>query len=285
MSRWLQFWFSPQAPDNLGFCRLLFFGWALIRYLPLDYRPLAFAPAALWFPIDLFHDLALPVLSEYGIGGLQMAWKIALFLSCAGILTRASSAVSFAIGAYLLGLPNNFGKTNHDDAAVILVMFLLAASRCGDAWSVDSLLRKRSRTPHGDYRWPIRGVQVLLALVFVGAGLSKLRNGGLYWFSADTLQILLLQHQHFHEPFTMSGLTLARHPVLCRLMATSSILIELAYPLALFSIRVRWLLIPASIAMLLAFRALLGPDFTSLIACSIFWVDWTTLLRRSETSP
>lgn len=282
MTHWLRFWFSPEAPASLGICRVLFFGFLLIIYLPLDYRVLAEAPAALWFPIGLFRDFGLQLPAADTIGYLQAAWKAGLVLSCIGLATRASTVVSFVLGTLVLGLPNNLGKTNHNDAAVVLVMLVLAASRCGDACSIDSLLlRRRVVKPGGDYRWPVRCVQVLLALVFFGAGLSKLRTGALYWFSGDNVQIMLLQHAVFHEPLTRGGLWIAQYPLLSRLIATTTVFIELTYPLALFSARVRWLLVPASLCMLSGIRVLMGPDFTPLMICSIFWVDWAALLPRS----
>ena len=59
-----------------------------------------------------------------------------------GIATRASTAVSFVFGIYLMGLPNSFGRTHHLDQLLIWAFLVMAFSRCGDAWSVDALIRK-----------------------------------------------------------------------------------------------------------------------------------------------
>src|SRR4030095_11795292 len=104
-----------------------------------------------------------------------------------GFFSRPSMVVSFAAGSYLLALPHNFGQTYHFDAMLVFVLGALALSRAGDAWSLDALVRSSSDPtgtapqPSGEYTWPIRLVWVLMAFVFFGAGLSKLRHAGLEW--------------------------------------------------------------------------------------------------------
>ena len=123
---------------------------------------------------------------------LQVIWKAALLLSCLGLFTRLSTATSFLLGAYLLGLPHNFGKTDHYDAVLVLILSIMACSRCGDSWSAHRLLsasRRRAveRPVSGEYTWPIRLAQVMLSLVFFAAGVAKLRHAGLAWIASDKL--------------------------------------------------------------------------------------------------
>ena len=74
------------------------------------------------------------------VSSFEIIWIVALVLSCIGLLTRWSIGVALVLGIYLLALPNNFGKTGHGDAILVLTMGILALSKCGDAWSVDSLI-------------------------------------------------------------------------------------------------------------------------------------------------
>ena len=98
------------------------------------------------------------------------------------------------VGAYLMGLPHNFGQTQHFDTLVVFASGALALSRAGDACSFDGLIaaaRGRSLSPppdDGEYRWPIRFVWVAMALIFCAAGVSKLRHSGLEWIFSDNLE-------------------------------------------------------------------------------------------------
>ena len=78
---------------------------------------------------------------------VEGTWKAALVLSCLGLFTRASTVASFVLGLYLLGLPQNFiGEAwYHYDMLVVIVLGILAFSRCGDAFSADRLIRQARR--------------------------------------------------------------------------------------------------------------------------------------------
>src|SRR6476661_8411448 len=155
-------WFAPDSPTNLGFSRALLFALILWFYFSYNYVTWARLPAAFAnTPIFLFRLLHLPIASPAVVGAIQLAWKVCLFLSCIGLFTRFATKVAFLAGIYLMAIPNNFGKTGHGNGILVLTMFILALSRCGDGWSVDSLIRaSRERDParsptarSGEYRW------------------------------------------------------------------------------------------------------------------------------------
>ena len=77
-------------------------------------------------------------------------------------------------------------------------------------------------------------------------------------------------------PLTDWGVWLARHRLLCRAIAFSVVVLEFAYPLALFWAPARRLLIPSAILMLVGFRILMGPD-SALIVAHVFWIPWMWL--------
>jgi hypothetical protein len=282
-ARWLEFWFAPAPPTTLAVCRILFFGAILAQYSRFDVRGVGDLPEALWEPTWLFAALDLPLATDPALRWLQIAWKTALLLSCVGLATRVSTVVSFGLGFYLLGLLHNFGKVNHDDAIIILVLGVMALSRAGDAMSLDATIaRLSSRSPvvvsSGEYTWPLRCVCLALALIYLAAGVGKLSSGGFEWVTSDHLALLLLRNQYEYQPPTAWGPWLARWPALCHALAAATILIELSYPLALASRRARLLVVPSAIAMQLAIGLLIGPRFYTLIACNLFWVPWASAL-------
>src|SRR5580704_7755962 len=94
---------------------------------------------------------------------------------------------------FLLGLPSCFGKIHHLDGFPVLLLGILALSRCADALSVDRALRSSRALPSGremrskpearaevswQYGWPLRLGQTLFLLVFFAAGCAKLYNSG-----------------------------------------------------------------------------------------------------------
>lgn len=290
--RWGIFWFEPASPVNLGFCRILFFGALFALYLPQDVVAWAEVSPVFWKPIGLFRCLYLPLLSAPLLAVIQALWKVTLGLSCIGLFTRLSTVTSFILGVYVLGLPYNFGVLSHGNAILVFVLGIMALSRCGDSWSVDQLLRvaRRGSEPSathplisGEYTWPIRVVWLVMALIFFGAGVSKLRHSGMEWIASDNMAILLVQSHYFLtgvEPLTTWGLHLAQYDWLCRLLAATTVVFEIGYPLGLFSRRARWLIVPAMAFIQIGIRVLMGPAFWEFVICTLFWVRWDHVSLR-----
>jgi predicted DCC family thiol-disulfide oxidoreductase YuxK len=285
---WKQFWFEPSESTNVSLCRLLFFGIFVTHYLGRDTSAWADVPDIFWMPIPLFKFLHLPVLSSNLLAILDYTWKGALTLSCFGLLTRPSTVISFILGVYLLGLPQNFGKTHHVETLVVLIMGIMAFSRCGDGWSIDRLIRLWRRqdstqqmraTLSGEYTWPIRLIWALFVLVFFGAGISKIRHSGLEWVLSDNMKYLLIRHHYSHEPLTSWGLYLAEYSWLCQLLAAATLVLEIGSPLALFSHRLRSLIVPGLFFMQVGIWILMGVLFLEYLFCFLFWIPWNRLLR------
>jgi hypothetical protein len=273
----MHFWFEPTDPSNLGICRALFFGLVFSGFLPYDVSIWSEVGEVFWMPIPLFRYMHLPVLSHEVIEILQVAWKVALGFSCVGLLSRISTFTSFVLGVYLLGLPNNFGKTHHMDAILVLVMGILALSRCGDSWSIDQLIRKARHNDDplanpplfsGEYRWPVRLVQVLITLIFFGAGVSKIRHSGLDWILSDNLAFLLLERNR------ALGVEIAQHAWVFKLLATGTVVAEVGFPLVLINRILRFILVPGMFMIQIGIIILMGINFKQLMICYLFWVPW-----------
>lgn len=288
VSAWQRFWFDPAPAGDLGLSRLLFFGGLSLIYLTHDFSPWATVSPAHWQPIWLFERPQLPVLPATGLEVVQAVWKLSLLTSCAGLFTRVSMPVAAVLGTYLLGLPHNFGKIHHFDAAIVLACWVLAFSRAGDACSLDRLMRAGRRAagthpaPDAEYRWPGQLVLVTLSLVFFAAAIAKLRRSGLEWVFSDHMAILL-KRSHYHvsgaDPLVSWGGAIAAHAWLARSFAAGALAIELAYPLALFSRALRLPLVLSGIGLILGIRLLMGPTFEGLLLLNVFWVPWLELGR------
>jgi len=287
--RGMHFWFEPVESLNLGLCRILFFGALFLLYLDYDVTRWTEVSDSLWMPVWIFQILHLPILSSSLLVVLQSVWKISLALSCIGLFTRVSTVSSFILGTYLLGLPMNFGKVTHAEGLVVFVVGIMALSRCGDSCSIDRLIwkaRQRNDTSRqrlqvsGEYTWPVRAVWLMFALIFFAAGVSKLRHSGLEWIFSDNMAILLLKAQFEGKSAVPWGFFLAQHQWLTQLVAAAAIAVEVGYPLALFSRRARWILVPGAFSMLIGINLLMGPNFRLFLICNLFWVRWDCVAYR-----
>jgi hypothetical protein len=287
---WRRFWFTPSSPVDLGVSRALFFGGLLAWYASEDFGVWGDVSPVFRNPVWLFYRLDLPILPASTIRILAGVWRCALASAALGFFTRASSVVAFVLGTYLLALPFNFGKLSHNAGAVVMILGVLAVARSGDAVALDAW-RRKPVAASAEYTWPVRTAWLVLALVFLGAGISKLRHAGLAWVTSDTMRNTLLVNHYYQsvdQPLVSWGLAIAEHPGLCHALAAGTMGIELAYPIALFVPALRLPLVAAGVGLLLGFRIVLGPSFISLVICHVFWVPWERLWRvlaRKEQLP
>ena len=289
-SDWNSWWYSPQSPINLAICRIVFFGGILLFYLRVDFAAWGDVPAEFRFPHTLLGNLGVEPAASETLTAFAWLWRASLLLACAGFLTRFHTVVAFVLGWYLLDLRHNFGTVSHNDAPLILIMFIMCLSRCGAALSIDAALRKnREPVPaSGEFRWPIRAAWLVLALVMFAAGVAKFRYGGLLWFHPDNLAICLIEHHYrdlSYPPWTDYGLLISRSPGLCTGIALFTALTEILFPLALFFVRARVLLVSAAFAMQLGVRAILGPPFEQFVFVYLFFVPWGLLLLAPQRRP
>ena len=284
----MRFWFEPTSPLNLGMCRLVWLGTILLmRYAWVDFSAWSDVPAVFWRPTFLFDVLGLGPPDKGAVAVLQVVWRVALILSFVGLFTRTSTLLAFVVGLYLIGVGHNYGKVHHSDAVVVLTLGILACSRCGDAVSIDRLLRRDRIVPSsGEYRWPVRLVWVLLSLILLAAGIAKLRTSGLAWINGENLAILLVQHHYGSgsRPPTNWGLQLAQQHWMCSVISLGTLMIECSFFLALLHPRLRAVLVPSALAMLVAFGLLMGVWFAPLLATFVFWIPWDVLARKLSAS-
>lgn len=277
----MHFWFAPTTPFDLGVSRVLFFTGVLLAYFWVDFSAWGTVSHAYWMPLPVFDILRLRPAGPTTLDVLQLIWRLSLLTSAVGLHTRLSMWVAFALGFYLLGLPHNFGHTFHFDATLVIALGILACSRAGDAWSLDATFRPQPRAVSGEYTWPVRAVWVAMALVFLAAGIAKLRYGGLEWIFSSNLSIVLNRaayHVSDADPITTVGLWAARHEWMSKAIAAATVVVELGFTAALFSTRARLILVPAEIAMLVGIRVLMGPTFGGFLVLNVFWVPWSVVI-------
>jgi hypothetical protein len=284
VERIIRYWFEPAPPTDLAVSRVLFYAGLLAFYWSEDFSGWGTVSREFWMPIPVFEAFGLRPLSSEGLVMAQTLWRVALALSAVGLFSRVSMAAASVLGFYLLGLPHNFGHVYHFDALLVIAMVTLAFSRAGDAYSLDAWLA--GGTPpaaSGEYTWPIRVVWLSMSLVFLGAGLSKLRHGGIEWILSPNMGRVLtraLYHVSDADPLTPIGLWIAAHPAIAQTGAALALATELMFATALVSVRARAVVVPAAAVLLVAIRALMGPTFAGFLIANVFWVPWRAVGAR-----
>jgi uncharacterized membrane protein YphA (DoxX/SURF4 family) len=258
-----------------------------------DLRWYALFPDGFFQPRSFFAWLSLAPPGWETLDGLVTTFELGVILAALGLLTRLATAVSFVLGLYVIGIQFNYGYLHWAHAIVPIVMGVFALAPCADAWSLDALIwkyRRRQRTKTGgQYHWPVQLVRVLFVTVFFAAGLSKLRAAGLSWVMSDTLRHYLLENQYVFYADAVQAWSrplvdwLVAHPVLCRVLAALTLIVELSAPLALVLPATRLLLIPALFLFQVGNALLLYQDFFfAYLSLYAFWVPWGSMFCAAK---
>ena len=184
----------------------------LIQLMPL-FR-VHFAPEG-WLgsirDLDLYHAGSWSIL--FSTGTESQAWGFfGVVLFCAagftiGLLTRFSGFAAF-VGLVSLWNRNPL-LMDGDDAILRVMLFYLLLSPCGNAFSLDNLLRRRTQQVA---IWPLRMMQIQLALVYFISGWVKFHSPE--WLEGTVLQTVLIHPEYsrwnwsdsMHNPIFLKGL-------------------------------------------------------------------------------
>ena len=276
------FFFARSTATNLGVCRALFCGALFFCFFGYDPGQWAYWPRDAWKPV-WFVGLIGPLPSATTLSVVGIVWKVSLIVAALGLFRLVSLGVALVLSAYVLGLTGSFVKDNYDVGLPVIMLFVLWVARSTDAFSLDAVIaRRRSRTrpsPSSEYTWPIALGRVLLALAFFTAGIAKLRHSGLDWITSDSLRWLLTEQQYTHNAPLDWASAVANHPLLCHLLATGTVALEVSYPLALFATPLRPWIVLGTIGLQLGIHLLMGINYLAFLAVNVVWVDWEALWR------
>lgn len=157
---------------------------------------------------------------------------------------------------------------------------------------LDSLLFKKlitqnnSQTIKERYLFFIKTFRVYFCIIFFASGFSKILFGGLNWIFSDSLLYYINLQNYANagvmniQPFQKFNHFIQKYPILVRLIALDTVLIELLSPLALFS-KLMSKLIPLHLFLfLIGVYVILYIDFTVWFCLFLFWLP---LLNEEPT--
>lgn len=277
---------TPTHPANLAVFRVVIAATVLVRVWQTDpggaARRLADVPDALQIAPGLLGDLVptLPIsdgLITLTAGGLVGGTLLVLV----GLWSRTAATVAALSAVYLFGVPNWFGKVNHDHLHLIWFLALLAAAPASDALSVASWLRRRRGdgppAPSVAHALPLRATWLLLGLVYLSAGLGKVIKVGFDWPLDHNMRNFLWLHWVWHDP----PLRVDEWGPIVVAAGFATLAFELGFLPAIFSRRLRPFAAIAGFSFHAGVWWLMGiAHFWTLMAAYVAFVPWNTVLRR-----
>jgi hypothetical protein len=251
-------------------------------------------PALLAFPPELWRAVTPERRLRFGMLlplGVERAlyWTLHATLVCAllGVRARAACLLSGLLLYHFAPFETIIRSANpylRGFTIPCLGLLVMAFARCGDALTLPRALRPAPPAPDdAAYRWPVALVQVFFCQIYFFAAWSKLATTGWAWLEAGNIRghLLVLNQALTADPAASLGYALARHPLLCALVAWTGLLFEFAFPLVLFSLRARRVLVPLALVFHAA-NSLLFRIFFQNVWLLLLFVPWARVLERRQ---
>ena len=273
------FFLQPDFPLNLAILRVLTFGMIAASTAREGIVQHTGLPDILLHPISGLGPLLTTMLpSEPSVHYIVIAWITLSLAACLGFFTRFTTIASLLLSLYVMGIPQLYGKVNHMHHLMWFAA-ICASSRCGDVFSLDSLIRKRGPAPGPSptYGLPLRFAWILLGMVYFFPGIWKIWTGGIDWIWSDHLR-----NQIWHQWSTFEEWRPLIDPtgwvMLPRLGGMMVIVFELTFVFMMFSPRTRIFAAFAGLAFHFSNLLVLNIGFFSLMISYIILFNWPTIL-------
>ena len=269
--------------------RCIVHGTFLVSILFTSFSALGTLPVTILRPTGVMKLLPWSFYDRLQTPGAMVAFKcllvLSLLLSTAGFFTVVSTKTSLLLVVFYQGLLRSFGHFNHDEMLAVYFLAVLAFTPCGDAFSVDSRLKKtRLDQPAFAYAYPILLMQVLMAWAYFSSALIKLRVAGLKYLSADNLPALAIFHSldNLHDTSFKLAFLLPQLKGYLPFAVGLVLLWELLFPLAIFWRRWRWWMLGFGVVFHLATLFLMNIFFPHQLAMYLIFIDWDRWRNRTS---
>ena len=280
----------PATPGTIGMIRCLvcLLGIYYVTYWD-DLPALANLPPEMRKPmgsLEFFYRIpvfAAMVGSETALRGFR-AILVALFVfGAVGFQTRVVLPIASVLFLAFGGLVRSYQWYYHNGLIPWYILTALCFMPAGDGFSFDRLIRIRRGQPVPPrdaptmrYGWARYVVWMCVALPYVEAGASKLRNTGLDWWHAANMRQMLsadsLKPNTERENLTLK-LNTAPDWIFAGL-GLAGVGGELLMGLVLFSATARWVMPAMMFTMHLGIRLLQGILFLDLMVLEAVFYDW-----------
>lgn len=214
---------------------------------------------------------------------LNAVWLLALitgFTSLFGFIKRISLFLFAAANTILIGHAYSYGEHHHPEAILILFIWVLAFGENSKTWSIDSLRKKilvstakmkfepRERNLMDIYsRWPIRIMQWLFALIYISAGIEKLKGG----FNSYSMMFQMAKDGLLHD--RSLAIWLSNMPILLDIIAPIAVVFELSFFIVMFIPNLAWVYVLFGSIFHLSIYIIHAPPFLHYIPLYIVFIE------------
>src|SRR5690242_17769699 len=282
-----EFFKATAHPLNLAIFRMVVF-WAIFREVQLpEIASFTRMPAGLQFaPWGMGALLPhLPIHARLAAGAAKLL-LVSSAAGFAGIFSRASALASALLGFYVFGIPQFYGKVDHNHH-LLWFAIILAASPCGDFFALDAVVGAWKRAGRGItdplpvsrvYALPLRFVMLLIGVIYFFPGFWKLWQSGFDWFLTDNLrQQLYLFWTWSFNGLWLPALRIDQHAGLCRIIAAATSLFELSFIFLMFHRTLRAVAALEGLIFHASTNLFMRISFLSLRVCYVALFDWAAI--------
>ena len=241
------FIFDWHPAEALGAVRF-YFGLGLAVYLWLQFdQNLKIDPFGAHFaftrPIWYFWQLGITTHVPWLPFLVAPILVVACLFFAFGKWTKPAIIVIILCIFYMKGVRDSFsGDVHHREIPIFAILILFLFSRCDRMFGIDA--RRKNWPPIEDWEasWPLRAMQVYIAMFYFWALLAKLRLSGLDWFTGGGRVQEVLISRALRDGITPTGEVvnlalgwqLAQHPDLIWFFGALVFVFELFFPIILF---------------------------------------------------
>lgn len=298
-------WVPPATPEALGairfwvaailFANVVWEDLASSAHLPREMLLRDLQPmVGLLRPLPGVEGLLADPFALGVLEGLTLALLAAAALGAGTRWTVPSAAVCYALLGSIL---RSYDHIFHQGIVPLYALALLAFTPCADGLSLDRWLRRRRGLPVVPAREPTLRhglgrhlVWLAVALPYVLAGLSKVRNAGLLWWQGDNMREMVFQMAAEPTHFGFQGwrLLAGAPDWVWSAMGLLSLVTELLFGLVLVSAVARRVFPALVLSMHVGILFVQNIFFPDLIAIQAVFYDWragAAWVRRTWASP
>ncbi|MBE15869.1 MAG: HTTM domain-containing protein [Dokdonia sp.] len=214
---------------------------------------------------------------------------VAMVAACIGYKTKWAILLFSFCAFYLLGLPNFYGKINHNHH-IIWFALVLAFSPCHEMWSVDAWLQKRKGIPITsrnalEYQLPFIILWSLMGLIYFFPGFWKLWTSGLDWALSSNLKFQM-QYKWLQLDQWTPFFRIDQYPLLYRSAGLFVLLFEIFFCLFIWHPKTRIIAICSGLIFHFSSWLFMDIFFVVLVLSYSSFIDWESLLvKKSSTQP
>ena len=211
---------------------------------------------------------------------------IGVAFALVGLFSRTALIVTAISSAYLLTIPQLFGKVDHYHHLVIFC-FLLALYPSADTLSIDSIRRGFKAADKGElprlapsrtYAEGLNVMLVLMGIMYFFPGTWKIAESWPHWFSSQNMAFLIYKRMLEIDATPIRAMTL-RMPIPLLLSTYAAVAFELSMIFLILWRNSRTVALILGLAFHNLTNLLMAIPFVALQCCYAVFVDWTAVLR------